>query len=117
MHTSTDTPKTDQATSSTTPPPSATTPPSIITNPSNNIGGVIGGVVGTLGAILAVVAVVIAVRVQLSRKKEEVPTVEYEVVGPPQLPPRPDPITADENVAYASIIQTHPNAAYDATKF
>ena len=87
------------------------------------MGGIIGGVVGALGAFLAVtvlvatVVVVIAVRVQLSRKKEEVPTVEYEVVGPPQLSPGPDPITTDVNVAYASIIQTHPNAAYASTSF
>ena len=96
--------------------------PSITTSPSSSIGEIIGGVVGALGAILAViflitVAVVIAVRVQLSRKKEEVPTVEYEVVGPPQLSPGPDPITTDVNVAYASIIQTHPNAAYASTSF
>ena len=74
--------------------------------------------VGAIGAFLAVaflvttVVVVIAVRVQLSRKKEEIPTVVYEVVGPPQLPPRIDPITTDANVAYASNIQRHPNAAY-----
>jgi len=61
-------------------------------------------VVGALGAFLTVaflagtVVVVIAVCVQLSRKKEEVPTVEYEVVGPPQLPPRIDPFATDVNV-------------------
>jgi len=80
-------------------------------------------VVGALGAFLAVaflivtVAVVIAVCVQLSRKKEEFPTVEYEVVGPPQLPQRIDPVITEMNVAYASVIQTHPNAAYASTSF
>ena len=83
--------------------------------------------VGALGALavvaflIATVAVVIAVRVQLSRKKEEIPSVEYEVeyevVGPPQQPRRPDPIPTDVNVAYASTIQTHPNAAYASTNF
>ena len=65
-----------------------------------------------LGALLTVVflitalAVVIAVHVTLSRRKEKITAVEYEVeyeiVGPPRLPLRPDVIPTDVNVAYAS---------------
>ena len=74
--------------------------------PSTNINGLVVGL--PLGVLLAVsllittVAVVIAARVQLSRKEEEIPSVEYEVVGPPQQPQGPDSVATDMNVAYAS---------------
>ena len=101
-------------------------------NPINVTGLVLGLPLGALllavAFLIIAIALVIAVRIQLSRKEEEMPTAEYEVVekiptvvyevvGPPQLPPRINPITTDVNVAYASIIQTHPNAAYANTSF
>ena len=61
-----------------------------------------------LGALLGVVllittaAVVTAVLVKLSRKEDEIPAAEYEVVGPPELPLTSDPITTEVNAAYAS---------------
>jgi len=100
-------------------------------NPINVTALVLGLPLGALlavGFLIIAIVLVIAVRIQLSRKEEEMPTAEYEVVekiptvvyevvGPPQLPPRINPITTDVNVAYASIIQTHPNAAYANTSF
>ena len=73
------------------------------------------GALLTAAFVITAVVVVIAVCVQLSRKKEEIPPVVYEVVGPPQLPQGPDSITTDVNVAYAGTIQTHPIAAYAST--
>jgi len=75
------------------------------------------GALLTAAFVITAVVVVMAVCVQLSRKKEEIPPVVYEVVGPPQLPQGPDSITTDVNVAYAGTIQTHPNAAYASTNF
>ena len=92
--------------------------------PTNVIGVVVGLPLGALLGVvflITTVAVVIAVRVQLSRKKEETTAVEYEavyeVVGPPQLSPAPDPIPTDVNVAYASSSHAHRNAAYVSTNF
>ena len=76
----------------------------------------LGALLLAVAFLITTVAVVMAVRVQLSRK-EEIPEVVYEVVGSPQLSPGPDPITTDVNVAYDSIMQTHPNAAYASTNF
>ena len=93
---------------------------STIHNPTNITGLVLGLPLGALllavAFLITTIAVVMAVRVQLSRK-EEIPEVVYEVVGPRQLSPGPDPITTDVNVAYDSIMQTHPNAAYASTNF
>jgi len=117
-----------------TPTPALSTPAlhSTSHNPINVTALVLGLPLGALllavAFLIIAIAVVIAVRIQLSRKEEEMPTAEYEVVekfptvvyevvGPPQLPQRINPITTDLNVAYASIIETHPNAAYANTSF
>ena len=70
-----------------------------------------------IAAALMVTVVIIVLCVQTSRKKGTVLTNMYDIVGPPQLPPRPVIITTDENPAYASSIQTQPNTAYASTNF
>ena len=70
-----------------------------------------------VAAVLIMTAVITILCVQTARKKRMVSTDTYEIVGPPQLPPRPVTITTDMNPAYATSIQTQSNAAYTSVNF
>lgn len=69
-----------------------------------------------IAAVLMMTVVITILCVQTARKRK-VSTDIYEIVGPPQLPPRPVTITTDMNPAYATSIQTQSNAAYTSVNF
>lgn len=69
-----------------------------------------------IAAVLMMTVVITILCVQTARKRK-VSTDTYEIVGPPQLPPRPVTITTDMNPAYATSIQTQSNAAYTSVNF
>ena len=87
------------------------------------IGGVVGGLLG--GILLVFILAVTAVAI-IRKRREKAPIQDYDYVGPPELPRRPQVIITSSNVAYtsnnaiqgmrnaasANTIQTQANTAY-----
>ena len=124
------------------PSPSATIDLPPAENANSVIGLSVGLSLGVLLIAAVLTVVIIVLCVQTSRKKERNPSDAYEVsrdayeimdlpqlpsgsdleqsheyavLEPQTLPPHPDTITTDMNLAYASSIKTQPNTAYAST--
>ena len=70
---------------------------------------------GLFGGILVVFVLAVTIVAVIRRRREKAPIQDYDYIGPPQLPARPQGITTSSNVAYISTIPTQANTAYAST--